>query len=162
MRADWKHERTDLRTRLDRAVQSLREKISRFGRASKKAIFCRWPILRLEKAFLRTRVDFRFQRADQGSKRADLRPYRTNRPEMAEGGTKKNYWIDGQTNARLCVVQDFAVHPLWQTFLPNLQIYLLKSKICLPRAHISPLSANQPSPHLSEASYAWYSTLKLS
>ena len=36
-------------------------------------------------------VDFRFQRADQGSKRADFRPYRTNnRPEMAEGDTK-NY-----------------------------------------------------------------------
>ena len=35
-------------------------------------------------------VDFRFQRADQGSKRADFRPYRTyKRPEMAEGGTKK-------------------------------------------------------------------------
>ena len=35
-------------------------------------------------------VDFRFQRADQGSKRADFRPYRTNnRPEMAEGDTKK-------------------------------------------------------------------------
>ena len=35
-------------------------------------------------------VDFRFQRADQGSKRADFRPYRTyKRPEIAKGGTKK-------------------------------------------------------------------------
>ena len=35
-------------------------------------------------------VDFRFQRADQGSKRADFRPYRTyKRPEIAQGGTKK-------------------------------------------------------------------------
>ena len=30
-------------------------------------------------------VDFRFQKADQGSKRADFRP---ERPEMAEGGTE--------------------------------------------------------------------------
>ena len=35
-------------------------------------------------------VDFRFQKADQGSKRADFRSYRTHkRPEMAEGGHKK-------------------------------------------------------------------------
>ena len=43
-----------------------------------------WKLERTEE------VDFRFQRADQGSKRADFRPYRTyKRPEMAEGGTKK-------------------------------------------------------------------------
>ena len=34
-------------------------------------------------------VGFRFQRADQGSKRADFRPYRTyKRPEIAEGAQK--------------------------------------------------------------------------